>query len=86
MEQLTFTKQGSAYVCQLPATNAVVEIEQASRGIVSVSANLPGLPPSVIAVYDNPYGNSVIFQVEVPEGVIVTVKSATEVIKAAWIQ
>lgn len=87
MEQLTFTKQGSAYVCELTATKGVVQVEQITRGIVSVSANLPDMPPSVIAVYDNPYGsNTVIFEVDVPEGATVTVKSATEVSKALWIQ
>lgn len=87
MEQLTFSKQGSAYVCELPATKGVVQIEQVSRGIVSVTGNLPDMPPVVIAVYDNPFGgNTVIFEVDVPEGVTITVKSATEVTKGVWAQ
>lgn len=87
MQQLTFTKQGSAYQCDLPATRGVVQIAQRTRGIVSVTANLPDMPPCVIAVYDNAYGgNSVIFEVDVPEGATVTVKSATEVSKAVWVR
>lgn len=86
MEQLTFTKQDSVYVCDLPATKGVVQMQQVARGIVSVTARLPDMPPSVIAVYDNPYGNAVIFEVDVPEGATVAVKSATEVIKAVWMQ
>lgn len=84
MQQLTFTKKGSAYVSTLPATKGVVQVQQATHGIVSVTANLPDMPPTVISVNENPYGDAVILQVDVPDGVVVTIKSSTEVIKAVW--
>lgn len=87
-EGLEFTELNGTYVCRLdnstPNSGGVIQVVQKTRGIVSVSANIPGMPPSVVAVYDNPYGNSVIFQLDLPSGVEVTIKSGTEVERAVW--
>lgn len=87
MEQLTFTQKDGAWVCSLTnASTGTVQIVQKQRGIVSVSANIPDMPPTPVGIYENPYGNSVIFELSLPDGLDVTIKSATEVIEAAWMQ
>lgn len=88
MEELTFTKRGSGWICQLTEEQqfrgGVIQILQKERGIVSVRANLPGMPPSVVAVYQNPYDRSVIFEIDIPDGLETTIKSGTEVEMAVW--
>lgn len=89
--KLSFTKQtgDSAYVCKITPSaedglSGVVQIEQVERGIVSVSANIPDMPPALVRTIDNPFGKSLIFELALPAGIEVTIKSATEVTNALW--
>lgn len=88
--KLSFTKQeGSSYVCKIASSeeegiSGVVQITQATRGIVSILANIPDMEPTVVGILKNPYGESVIFELALPAGVDITIKSETEVTNALW--
>lgn len=86
MEELQFNQSDSGYSCNLlPAQNKGI-IQVKIDGQVSVSANLTGMNPSVVSVFDNPYGDSVIFAVDFPEGVDVELRTSKEPVKALWKQ
>ena len=88
--KLKFSKQdGGSYVCKIASSESeglsgVVQITQAKRGIVSILANIPDMEPTVVGNLKNPYGSSVIFELALPAGVDVTIKSETEVTNALW--
>lgn len=87
--KLKFVKQDGSYVCKIASSenegiSGVVQITQAERGIVSVLANIPDMEPTVVGILKNPYGESVIFELALPAGVDVTIKSETEVTEALW--
>lgn len=80
---LTFTKQGDEWATTLTATSGgIVEIERTTSGIVSVNGNIEGMESVPIASFQNPYTASVLFSLDVPDGIEVTIKSATEVTSA----
>lgn len=86
---LTFEKQDGTYVCQLPDTEklgGVIQLVQNKRGIVSISANIAGLPEAVVQTIENPYGNTVLFELNLPDNLAVTIKSATEVTEGVWMR
>lgn len=92
-KNLSFAKSEDRidYICKIDSTtndglSGVIQIEQSEQGIVSVLANLPSMPPAFVRTFENPYGKSVIFELELPDGVEVTIKSSTEVINALWIK
>lgn len=62
--------------------SCVIEIERDKGGIVSISANLPGMKPVPIGSYNNPYGPNALFNLNLPQGLEVTVKSNTEILSA----
>ena len=81
-KDLTFTNQNGEWVAKTSDGHGIVQIARAEQGIVSVSANIPGMEAVPIAAFNNPYKADVIFQLEVPAGIEVTIKSATEVVEA----
>lgn len=85
MEELQFNQLGGGgYSCELLPTQNKGIIQIKIDGSVSVSANLTGMNPSVVSVFDNPYGDSVIFAVDFPESVEVELRTSKEPLKALW--
>jgi len=77
---LTFTKSNDVWVTTFVSVgNCIVEIERAKRGTCSVSANIEGMQAVPVASFHNPYMANVIFRLNIPVGIEVTIKSATEV-------
>ncbi len=87
MTDLTFTPNMGGYFCKL-ADNQLTGVIQivlgAPSAIVAVAANLPGMPPSTVGTFSNPYGESVIFAVDFPQGMEVTLTTSNEPERAAW--
>lgn len=83
-QELTFKENSGQYVCQLDnyTQGVIVQLELASQGAVVISANLPDMPSAVVQIVENPYGNSVVFQIDLPEDVSVQLATSTKVIKA----
>lgn len=80
---LTFDKVGDSWVAAFVSQGAcVIELERSTNGLVSVGANLSGMATVPVAQFSNPYKADTIFEVDVPEGVEVTIKSMTEVTNA----
>lgn len=86
MRELEFESVGGVWECRLAEgdVKGVVQLDLVRRGTVSVLANLPGMEPCVIDVAENPWGNGVIIEVDVPEGVMVRLRSGVEVVKGVW--
>lgn len=87
--EIQFSKQGNEYVCKITAGESlggVIELTQTQRGLVTVYANVEGMPLVYLRTYDNPYGTSVLFAIDLPDGLEVTIKSQTEVTSAVWMQ
>lgn len=81
-KNLTFTKQDGEWVAKTSDGPGIVQLARAEQGTVSVSANISGMGAVPIASFKNPYMSDVIFKLEVPSGIEVTIKSATEVVEA----
>ena len=80
---LTFTKVNNEWVSTFTSQGAcVIELERDVQSPVSVSANIDGMRPIPIASFSNPYVDSVIFSLDIMQGIEVTIKSANEVINA----
>lgn len=84
MEELEFYKNGTMYECKLPITNGVVQVQMKGESVISVSGNLAGMKPSVMQVLRNPYSDSICFELNVPDGVEVTLRTQSEVLKAFY--
>lgn len=77
---LKFNKEGDAYVAKFTSEGAcVIQLEREKPSLVAVSANLDGMNPVPVASFQNPYTANAIFNVNLPEGVEVTIKSVSEV-------
>ena len=77
---LTFTKVNNEWVSTFTSQGAcVIELERDVQSPVSVSANIDGMRPIPVASFSNPYMEDVIFSVDVPNGIEITIKSTTEV-------
>lgn len=57
----------------------IVEIEREKQGTCSVRANIEGMAAVPIASFQNPYVKDVIFKLDIPAGIEVTIISASEV-------
>lgn len=80
---LTFEKVGGVYAAKFASQGAcVIEIERDEQSPVSVSANIDGMAEVPIASFNNPYVSSVIFNLDIPAGINITIKSTTEVVSA----
>lgn len=87
--ELTFEKDGLQNVCKIDSYNKgdIIQVWlDGSAARVSVSANIPDMPPAFIGLFENPYGDSVIFTLDIPDGLEVTLKTTAEVKKALWMQ
>lgn len=84
--QLTFEKIGTQYICKISDYTAggVIQVQLDGNARVSASANIPDMPPAVVGIFENPYGKSVIFTLDIPEGLEVTLKTSSTVIAAQW--
>ena len=67
-----FTSQGSC----------VIEMERTEQSEISVTASIDGLADVPVASFQNPFGANAIFEIDVAEGIDVTIKSTTEVLRA----
>lgn len=83
-KEISFSENESgSHVASWTSTGAVtVQVERTKMRPVVVYANIPGMKPTVVARYENPYGNSVIFGVDLPVGVEVTVEVGCAVAQA----
>lgn len=82
---LNFTKSGGTWVTQFASQGAcIIELERKAQGTVAISVNIEGMMPIPVPVANlaNPYDPSVIFAIDIPEGLIITVKSSSEVTNA----
>ena len=86
--ELIFERVENTSVCKIPdyKSGGVIQVELDGGAPVSASANIPGMPPSVVGIFENPYGRSVIFSLEIPDGLEVTLKTSARVVKAVWMQ
>lgn len=80
---LNFEKTGDVWAAKFTSQGScVIELERNTQGIVSISANLSGMVEVPVTDFKNGYTPNVIFEVDVPEGVEVTVRSGSEVTQA----
>lgn len=80
---LKFEKIGDTWAAKFVSQGScVIEMERAEQSPVSVTGSIGGLADVPIAVFQNPYGANAIFEIDVAEGIEVTVKSTTEVLQA----
>lgn len=83
MTELAFTQEGTQYKCSVGQTKGIVQVEfQWGGAILSVSANLPSMKQSVISTLQNPYSTSIIFELNVEDGLEVTLTTSKPVVKA----
>lgn len=83
-KQIDFTKNKNGdYEASWVSTGAVtVQIERKTLESVIVLGNIPGMSPCVTAMYDNRYNNGIIFGVDLPVGVVVTLRCPAEILSA----
>lgn len=80
---LTFNKVGDKYQTSFTSEGeSIVQIERKAQGLCSVRANIEGMAPVPITSFQNAYENNVIFNLDIPAGIEVTIESATEVTNA----
>ena len=79
---LTFIKRGGKEECVLRATSpCVVQIERDSNNDFTVYANLLGMSPQ--GIYSS-YNKDLIFTIDVPAGVAITMLSWSHVVSAKY--
>lgn len=77
---LTFEKVGDIWAAKFVSDGpCVIEIEREKSSLIAVTANLDGMVEVPVTNFQNGYTPHVIFEVDVPEGVEVTIKSSSEV-------
>lgn len=80
---LTFVKKHDTWEAKYVSTgNSVIEIERVEPSPVIISANLEGMEPVIIGKYDNNYFPFAIFNIDVPQGIEITIITKTEVTNA----
>lgn len=87
---IEFTKTGGDYVCALTdyGTAMIGTIHLAlsePNQIVSVEAGAAGLPPMCVQTLQTPYGLGLVFALDFPDGIGVTLRTSKPVTEAAWI-
>ena len=85
--KLDFQKNGSGEwsTSFVSSGNSVVELERSESGVVTVRASIDGMAEVPVAQFQNGFTHNVIFQVNVPVGVVVTIVSQSEVTKASML-
>lgn len=86
---IEFTKAGDGYICQLSDYQAkmggVIHLALSEPNqIVSVWAGASGMPPMVVGTFQTPYGLGIVFGLDFPDGVVVTLRSSKPVTEAVW--
>lgn len=80
---LNFEKIGDDWVYKFISDGAVVvEIERSAPSPVAITANIEGMDDVPVASFQNGYEANAIFEIDIPKGVEVTIKSTTEVVNA----
>lgn len=86
---LTFTQSNGEYVCTLPTTAAVSGVAHLALSEpnqnVTVWAGAPDMPPMVADVLNTPYSLGLVFELDFPQGVNVTLRTGKPVTSAVWI-
>lgn len=83
---LIFSKVGDKWVTTFTSMGeSIVEMERKGQGLCSIRANIEGMKSVPVTSFKNPYESNVIFNLDIPAGVEVTIESATEVINAKMI-
>lgn len=78
---MDLTKEGSKYIYKFTPSGAqTVEVIRSDKGYFTAYAAIGGLDP--ISIFCQTERKDLIFQVDVPEGVEVTLESETEVLNA----
>ncbi len=84
IKQINFTKSESGkYEASFVSTGPVtVQMQRKDLQPVEVCGNITGMPPCVTGVYNNPNNNGIIFGVDLPVGVNVTLRCGSEITEA----
>lgn len=86
---IEFTKVDSDYVCELTdynAKNGEVSLALSEPNqIVSVLAGPQGMPAMVVQTLQTPYGLGLMFEIDFPEGIGVTLRTSKPVISGVWL-
>lgn len=84
MANLTFTPNAHGeYVAKYTSEgDAVVQIQLAEQGTITVQGNLTDMKPTTVGVFANHYDTSLLFGIDLPSGVEVTITSTAKVEKA----
>lgn len=91
MTQIEFEKSGSDYVCALSngtsATKGVVHLALSEPNqIVVVEAGAASMPPMVVRSLQTPYGLGMVFEIDFPQGIAVTLLTSKPVTDGLWIE
>lgn len=83
-KQIDFVKTADdEYEASFVSTGPVtVQMQRKGLQPVEVSANIPDMPRCVTNVYNNPYNNGIIFGLDFPVGIKVTLRCRAEITKA----
>lgn len=84
VKEIQFEKNASgAYESSFISTGKVTfQALRKSVRSIAVMGNLPGMDPVTVSVHDNRYEHGIIFGIDLPVGVNVTLKTGGEIIKA----
>lgn len=87
---ISFTQSGGDYVCALAdygsKMSGVVHLALSEPNqVVSVEAGASGMPPMVVETLSTPYGLGLVFEIDFPDGVGVTLRTSKPVTEGAWI-
>lgn len=87
---IEFKLVGGDYVCQLTdyqsKMGGVISLALSEPNqIVSVSASVGEMPPMVAGTLQTPYGTGLVFEIDFPDGVDVTLRTSKPVTEGVWI-
>lgn len=84
---IEFTKADGDYVCALSGTKGIVHLALSEPNqIVSVQVGVTGMPPMVVSTLSTPYGLGLVFEIDFPESVGVTLRTSKPVTNGIWIE
>lgn len=86
---LTFTQDDGDYVYTFPTSAAVsgvahLALSNPNQNVV-VWAGAPDMPPMVADVLSTSFGLGLVFELNFPEGIVVTLRTTEPVTSAVWI-
>lgn len=78
---LTFTKQGSRYICEItPSVPTTIQVQMEEKEDFTVYSYIDDMKP--VSVYTTNLLDNLIFQVDVPEGISIRMVANSPVISA----